>query len=354
MSRKALVLFPILLFLCACSSSKTKEDAEESEITSNLPDKPTEVKTRPLKYQLFHYELVSNGTVSALHKADLKFQSSEVVGKIYVQNGDRVAKGQKIAALDAFKLKNSLAQAKDNLERAKLELQDVLIGQGYSLKEPNAIPAEVMKIAKVKSNYDQCRISYEMAEYNLKVSTLYAPFSGVVANLFTKENNIPDGAEPFCTVVDIQHPEVVFMILENELPLIQKGDKVLVSPFSINDYTTKGKVFEINPVVDKNGMVRIRASIANEQNKLYDGMNVKIRVQRAVNRQLVIPKEALVLRNNRKVVFTLKNGLAQWNYVQTSMENSESYVVTEGLKEGDRVIYQGNINLAHESPVVVK
>ena len=45
--------------------------------------------------------------------------------------------------------------------------------------------------------------------------------------------------------------------------------------------------------------------------------------------------------------------MAQWVYVETGMENSESYVVTDGLQEGDSVIYDGNVNLAHETPIVV-
>jgi hypothetical protein len=127
-----------------------------------------------------------------------------------------------------------------------------------------------------------------------------------------------------------------------------------VSPFSIRDYTCEGRIIEINPVVDKNGMVQVKALTGNSQNQLYDGMNVKIRLQRSAGKQLVIPKEALVLRTNKKVVFTLKDGKAQWVYVQTGLENSTGYVVTEGLAEGDSVIYEGNINLAHEAPVIVK
>jgi len=86
---------------------------------------------------------------------------------------------------------------------------------------------------------------------------------------------------------------------------------------------------------------------------LYDGMNVKIRVQRSLGKRLVIPKTALVLRTNKKVVFTLKDGKAQWVYVQTGLENSSGYEVTYGLVAGDTVIYEGNMNLAHETPVKV-
>jgi len=60
------------------------------------------------------------------------------------------------------------------------------------------------------------------------------------------------------------------------------------------------------------------------------------------------------IRTNREVVFELKNKRAQWVYVQTSLDNSSNYVVTEGLNAGCSVIYKGNINLANQTPVRVK
>ena len=82
-------------------------------------------------------------------------------------------------------------------------------------------------------------------------------------------------------------------------------------------------------------------------------MNVNVRVQKTLPNQLVIPKKALVLRTNRQVVFTLHEGKAMWNYVKTGLENATGFIITEGLTEGDSVIYDGNINLAHEAPVSV-
>jgi membrane fusion protein, multidrug efflux system len=354
--RNTFWLFCCAIFLSACGASGKKGQEEASGQGKNVSmfsDKPTEVRAKPIFKEVFHYELISNGTVQAGRKADLKFQGSEVVTRIYVKNGQRVRKGEKLASLDVFKLKNALVQARDNFERAKLDLQDILIGQGYALADQGNIPEQVLKIAKVKSSYDQSRINMEIAEYNLNAATLYAPFEGVVANLFAKENNYPSGSDAFCTVVDLDHPEIRFMILEGELSMVQKGESVLVSPFSAPDKVYKGIISEVNPLVDKNGMVSIKAVLSNPGKAIYEGMNVRVRVQRTTDKQLLVPKSALVLRNNRKVVFTSKNGQAQWVYVQTSLENSESYVVTEGLHEGDSVIYEGNLNLAHESPIVV-
>ena len=348
-------LFYCPLFLLLLSCSPKKETAREGSVSTVLPDEEvSEVRVKRVELTDFYHELPANGVVSARNKADLRFQISEYIAAIYVKNGDRVTKGQKIAMLDQFKLQNAFNQARDNLERSKLDLQDVLIGQGYTQNDPARIPEEVMQLARVRSNYNNSINQFELAEYNLKNSTLYAPFDGVVANLFSKVYNLPEGAQPFCTIIDNLQPETDFKILESELPYLRVGDKVRVSPYSANDYSCEGQIVSINPSVDRNGMVAVKAHINNPKNQLYDGMNVKVHLQRSLGLQIVIPKEALVLRTNRKVVFTLKNERAQWVYVETGLENSNSYVVTEGLNPGDSVIYEGNINLADQTPVKLK
>ena len=345
-----LFIIGLLVFTGACSS-KPKE-AKAEQVQTKLAEEQTQVKALKLVRTAFAREILANGTVAAVRKADLYFQTNEVVTTIFVKNGDRVLKGQKIASFDLFKLNNALQQASDNLEKSKLELQNVLIGQGYSVKDSTKIPKEVLRIAKTRSNYEQNRIQHELSAYNLKNAVLYAPFNGVVANLLSKEHNQPTSGQPFCTIVDNASPEVIFQVLENELPMISLGDKVVVSPFSVANYSGLGKITEINPVVDKNGMVRVKASI-QASNKLVDGMNVNVRVQKTLPNQLVIPKKALVLRTNRQVVFTLHNGMSLWNYVKIGLENATGFIITEGLTEGDSVIYDGNINLAHEAPVSV-
>ncbi len=346
--------FCLFLAIVLFSCSQTKKDAESGKVSQIIPEETNEVSAMLLEYTDFEHELISNGTISALKKADLRFESSGTIAAIYVRNGDQLVRGQKIAELEKFKLESSLAQSRDNLERARLELQDVLIGQGYSLDDSSKVSPKVMQIARVKSNYDQCRIQCRLAAYQLEKSVLCAPFDGVVANLSAKEFNPADNSVPFCNVIDMRRPEAVFMVLENELPVISKGDKVTVYPFSTGDYSCEGQISEVNPSIDRNGMVKVKATLDNAGNRLYDGMNVKVHIRRTLGRQLVIPKSALVLRTNKKVVFTLKKGLAHWAYVQTGMENSYGYVVIEGLAAGDSVIYEGNINLAHESPVVLK
>lgn len=341
------------LLCAACGSSGEAQDDVKEHVQALPPGETAEVKAFALQEGEFNHELISNGTVVAAQRADLRFEENGVVEDIFVKNGQRVRKGQKIAQLAQFKLENTLKQASDNLEKAKLELQDVLISQGFTLADSLKVPQETMKIAKIKSNYEYSLIQYELAKHSLSRSVLYAPYDGVIANLSAKKYNMPPSNEPFCTVIADDAMDAQFTVLETELPLIRQGDRVELSPFSIQDYHATAVIDEINPLVDENGMVKVKARIRGAAQGLYEGMNIRVRVQRSAGKQLIIPKEALVLRNNRKVVFTAKSNQALWNYVQTGLENSTGYVITEGLQAGDSVIYEGNLNLAHETPVKV-
>lgn len=342
-----------LLFAVLSACTPSRKDYPEDTVQKLLPDKPAEVTAITLATTDFEHELVSNGRISARNVAELKFQTAEVISAIYVGNGARVEKGQRIAMLDTYSLTNAKNQAKDALDRSRLEYQDVLIGQGYRLDNPEVVPKEVGELARVKSGYNTAQTQYDMAVYNLEQATLTAPISGVVANLFAKPNTLSSPSDIFCNIIDTRSLEATFTVLENELGMIRTGDKIKVAPFSVPGVEVAGSVSEINPWVDKNGMVQVKASVGYHE-RMVEGMNVRVSIFRSLGKQWVVPKSAVVLRTGRQVVFTLENGKAIWNYVQTGLENATSYTITgETLKEGDLIITSGNINLAHESPVTV-
>lgn len=341
------------LMLTACGASGEKADGDNDSVAVVQPTKIAEVHVMKLEPKIFSHEIVSNGKVSAHGFADLRFSRADaIIDKIYVKNGDHVRKGQPIASLDIFKLQNTLTQNTNDLAKARLELADVLIGQGYDPEKPDVIPAEVMKLARLRSGLDQAETVLASTQHEIDASTLTAPFDGVVANLFQKVHNHPDASEPMCRIVSSGLLDVDFSVLESELAIIRPGDEVSVSAFSSNDIYP-GRITEINPVVDKDGLVKVRASVSGA-NSLFDGMNVKVSVKRALDKQLVVPKSAVVLRTGRQVIFTHDNGKAMWNYVHTGLENMNEVVVDDGLQEGMEVIYDGNVNLAHEAPVKVK
>lgn len=377
-----------IFFLSSCHSSPSPTDevqagALDSASVTATQHKQEPIETTVLQGKTFYQELAGNGKVTASRSAEVRFKTVERIAHVWVRNGQRVQAGQKLAELDKFRLERSLAQAKDNLEQSRLNLQDILIGRGFSLEEidsglsltlpkregaePSSPPlgesegASDFHLAAIKSGYNKALIAYELAAKELEQATLTAPFSGVVANLTAKVENLSSTGEPFCLVIDDAHPEVAFTVLEIELPMVRPGYSVSVIPFAERDPQARvwGEVTEVNPYVESNGMVKVKARVSNN-GRLIEGMNVKVTMRQPMGERLVIPKSAVVMRSGKPVVFTLTRGKAQWNYVEVLAENSDSCTVAprtkeyEGLSAGDTVIVKGNLNLAHDSEISYK
>ena len=336
--------------LAGCGQKdNTKGEEDEESVSIVLQTEVAEVRTETLRTTDFDSEIVSNGRISTQEVAELRFvntSSGNVPIKIFVQNGDHVKAGDAIAMLDTFLLSNNYKQAAENMEKAILDLQDVLIRQGYSLADSASIPEETLKLALIRSGYNNAKNQFELTKYHLDNATLRTPVAGMVINLFSKPYSAIDASSPFCTIINDARLEVDFPILENELPLINRGDRVRIQSFASPDIESMGSVAEINPSVDKEGTVRIKAYV-QPQSKIFNGMNVRISVFRSLGKQWVVPKNAVVLRTQKQVVFTFKNGKAAWNYVETGSENSTHYTITsQTLQEGDEIIVSGNEHLA--------
>ena len=107
--RRISIILSLACVLAACSG-KSGNDVEKGMTaniaTDSVSDKIAEVTVMPLVKRVFNHEIVSNGKLNAREKVDVNFQSPGLIASIYVKNGQRVAKGQKIATLDAYKLEN--------------------------------------------------------------------------------------------------------------------------------------------------------------------------------------------------------------------------------------------------------
>jgi multidrug efflux pump subunit AcrA (membrane-fusion protein) len=162
----------LCLVICSCNprgnvSNTSAEDKKDSTIVN---DDKQKVSVMVLRYGNFNKEIISNGKLIALKKADLKFRSSENVAAVYVKNGDRVEKGQTIAKLDNFTLTSTLKQNLIQYEKAKVDLQDVIMSLGYSNKDTSLIPDITMNTARARSGIDKAQSDLELAEYNLRAS----------------------------------------------------------------------------------------------------------------------------------------------------------------------------------------
>lgn len=354
---KNLLLSILILVLLSCGT-KTREKAGIAEKRQYVQQQ-NPVDTIILRSTHFKKELVSNGKLKACRKSDLRFRISGEIESLPAKNGDVIKAGQLIASLHKFDYEQALKKLDLQFKSARLELQNLLIGRGYTTIDSSKIPAHIWEMATVKSGYTGVLNDIRTAEVDLQSTELRAPFAGKLANIKQKIHEQVNTGEAFCTLIDDSEFEVEFNLVESEISEVSLNDAVKIIPFSINK-TFNGIISEINPVIDENGLVQVKAKVKNS-GELMEGMNAKVLIEKLVSNQLVVPKLAVVLRDNQEVLFKCtKDSVAFWVYVKTIQQNSNSFSVISDpdkggrLEAGDTIIVSGNLNLAHESKVIVK
>lgn len=337
-------------------SCRNNTPANETEIKELLQISQTEVDTIHLKRATFSKEIISNGIVKCINSADLKFRTSGIIKKIYVNNGDIVKIGDTIAQLDTKFIELEVDKNYTLYKKAILDFNDILVGYGYGNDTTN-IPKELLNIAKIRSGLLISKNNYEVSLLNLKSSCVIAPYNGIIANLEIKEHEFYNN-NTICTILNNSKYKVDFNLLEGEINYVKKGDCVYIQPYSDNTIKIKGIVKEINPIINDNGQISLSA-ILSTNNLLIDGMKVKVRIAANSREGIVMPKSAVVLRNGRDVLFVYNKEReeAEWKYVNIIDSNSNSYLLDESkaeLTNGDAIIIWGNLNLSNNSKVVIR
>ena len=229
------------------------------------------------------------GKVVAEHFADLSFEMALPIERVLVHNGQQVRRGQVLAQLNLFKLRNDVAkqeraieQAQLQMEQAHLQMQDVIISQGYDPDKTSQVPASVVHNADVKSGYAlsksqlaSARIQLAAAQHELRSGVLTAPFDGVVANVTIQAHQLAQAGQPVCRVIASGDMAVEFRVMEADLGRYQQGTALSIIPIADKSQHYDATVCEINPVVDKQGAVTIRAHVSHAAD-LFDGMNVEV------------------------------------------------------------------------------
>ena len=233
--------------------------------------------------------LATMGKVVAVRSADLSFETVLPIARVNVHNGQRVRSGQVLVELDPFKLRSAVQlqrhqveQASLQVEQARLQMEDVVIAQGYDPDKTGSVPESVLHNADVKSGYalsqkmlESARTQLAAAEHALDEGVLRAPFNGVVANVSVQAYQLSQAGQPVCRVIDTSALSVEFRVMEADLARFPLGAELTIVPVAAKATPYEAVVSEINPVVDVQGAVTIRARLSRTEG-LFEGMNAEI------------------------------------------------------------------------------
>ena len=354
-----LILAVGALLVCGCKSKKENDtDADETEMArGKYGAEKNQVTVVPLERKVFNKQLVCNGKLEAQSKVTVQFSAQGKIADIAVRDGQKVQKGQVLASLDKEQPRRQLEQARLAYDKAEIQLADRLLNYGYTIADTASIPAEQKRLIYINSGFIDAQMALENAERTYRECDLKAPFSGKVASL---KGRVYEQGGQLCTLIDDSRYLVRFSVLETEYGFVHVGQQVLVSPFVNADVVLKGSIVSINPTVDQNGQIAVTAQVPGSES-LMDGMNVRITVENSLPDQLVVPKSAVVIRDNMEVLFRIdpETGNSLWTYVNVLLSNTYEHVVEANkdrgadLNVGDLIITSGNLNLGDNAPVEI-
>lgn len=375
-----------------------KEDKKEDQNKNTAVEKKSIVKVKTItakKQDLIKY-ITTTGTAKAIKAVNITSQISGEIEKLFVHESMKVKKGEIL-----FKIKNDryqldLDEAKSRLLKAQIEYgirkkrsQDSLtepknqtsskdfllaikkLDQKLKNKQITAkeyddqrLELEIKelfssrnrdRILRSASGLTESYIAYKKAKLNYDNTIVKAPFDGYIANLkITEKQNISQGAV-LMELLDYSKLKIAVSILENEISQIKKDAKVEINFSSYPQKTFEGKVKYLNPILDENTKTsKAIVEMSNKDLKIIPGMTANIVIDGLTYKdKLIVPKEAIITRDNRKLLFIVENNKAKWLYIETGEENFDYIEVLTKLKEGMQVIISNNYTLAHDANVEI-
>ncbi len=261
------------LVLTACHNVQKNEPvggAETVNATEQLVD--TVVSAKEAAYAT---DFFSKGTIESVSEVAVASRINEQIVMLGVEMGQRVQKGQVVVRLDRTATEGKIVKARAELERAEFQYQNILMGQGYKRGAFDQAPENIREMARINSGYNTAKAALHQIEHQLTYCTIQAPISGVVTQLNAALYTAAVPGETLFRIVDTEHLKVCFDILENELHRFEKGTVITVAPVSYPDDRHLAYITAISPVVEKNGVVHLEATLTPHPH-LKPGMSVII------------------------------------------------------------------------------
>lgn len=341
MEKKLLIA---LLFTAFMACDTNKEVQEEPDIEALRADvKPTEVVTASARQGLFEFRINSSGTLDSEKELTITFESSGYLKSLYVRNGQKVKVGQVLAELQNTSEKLNLEKARLAYDKAYVTFQDDSMGRSRPTEE-------MMRTLQLRSGLSDAELGLREAQNALDKTIIRSPINGTVAEMKESEGNIISSGKELCLVYDHTSLVLTGKILESDFRHMKIGLKADIYPLAFKDKVYAGTLVEVNPKVDDNGMVQIKLKV-DQPDGLLPGMNTNAIIRVPQQENIIVPRDAMVMKSGRPVIFTHVDGQAKWNYVEVGLDNGVELEVTDGLNPGDEVIITNNLQLAHDARV---
>jgi len=357
MTRIAAATLMAVTLLSACG----KKDADQAAAGAKMP--PPQVGVITTKFQSVALETELPARVEAIRTAEVRARVNGVVLKRTFTEGSIVKQGQSLYQIDPapYQAELNAAQAAVGRAQANLTAASAIVDRYKPLVEANAISKQeytnaVATAEQARADVASAKAQQKISQISVGYSNVYAPISGRIGRALVTEGALVSAAEATQMAL-IQQTDAMYLNITqsaSELQRLRKqaGGKGIDSAIPVtvilDDGTVlsrQGKLLFSDVTVDPtSGQVTLRAEVANQDNALLPGQYVRVRLAQAeLPSGILIPQQAVTRggQTGDSLMVVGADNKPVPRTVKIASQEGSNWVVTDGLKEGERVMVDG-------------
>jgi multidrug efflux system membrane fusion protein len=350
-------------------SPQTASAQGQSQPAQATGPAPIVVTVTPVKRADFPVVLQSIGQVQAFNTVLVRARVDGQIMKIGFNEGQMVKQGDLLAQIDPRPFQAALDQAvakkaqdEANLANAKLDLTRfaTLAKQDFATKQQ--LDTQNAMVLQLTASIAADAAAIDAAKTQLDYTTIRAPISGRAGFRLIDEGNLVNAGQQtgIVSIAQLQPISMVFAEPQEHLIRINQelasgSPKVTVMDAEGHQLATGKLAISDNQVDLATGTIRLKAEFDNKDNALWPGLAVTTGLQLGVEKDvLIVPTEVVQHGQNGLFVFIVDDqNHAQVRQVKIAHQDTTTTVISEGLKEGDRVVAQGQFLLQPGSIVSI-
>lgn len=328
-----------------------------------------EYAVRTIGVQSSEMETSYPATIKGVQDVEIRPKVSGFITKMCVKEGQSVKKGQLLFVIDNVTYAAAVRQARAAVNAAKAQLNTAKLtyDNNRNLFKNNVIGSYELQSAKnsyesAAASLAQAEASYISAKQNLDFCYVTSPANGVIGDLPYKAGALVSASSqlPLTTVSDISTMQVYFSMTEkdamdmtkqagNMSAAVKEYPAVKLKLADGTVYAHDGKVAAISGVINKStGSVSVRADFINPEHLLKSGGSGSIIVPHIDNSAILVPQDAVAQIQDKYFVYIVGgDNKVKYTEIQVSPnDDGQNYLVTSGLKAGDKIVSTGITTLA--------
>ncbi|OGQ05004.1 MAG: hypothetical protein A2026_05140 [Deltaproteobacteria bacterium RBG_19FT_COMBO_46_12] len=343
-------------FLWGCGS----KDSPPPNASSNPQTQVIEEKTVQVVEAVpkpISYTVTAVGSLKTLEDVTLSPKKAGIIDQIFVQEGDRVKKGQILVHLNDVDARLQLERAEASMREAEvsLEMNRITLSRYQKLWETKVIPQQTYDDIHLKVKLGEARLALTKAELNIAKQNLLdhqivSPIEGVInlkiAALGEHVNVAPK--DEIMKIVQMDPLEIEFFVPEILAGTIRAESKIQFVVKAFSEETYFAILRFISPTADPNTRnVKMKALVKNPNYRLKPGFFVEVSIPTGGNpAALIIPESALFSQEGKFFIYAVQDGIAQRKEVETGIRFEGKVEVLKGIQKGERVVTAGHEQLS--------